>query len=83
MTQDSHVDESIALFSMRKTKRAVGILSMLLAAIMFTVSIVSLYLVTNNTTRLGLICAFTVMLAAILQLLTNASRTELFACTAA
>ncbi|PMD37545.1 hypothetical protein L207DRAFT_636226 [Hyaloscypha variabilis F] len=80
---DSHVDESIALFSMRKTKRAVGILSMLLAAIMFTVSIVSLYLVTNNTTRLGLICAFTVMLAAILQLLTNASRTELFACTAA
>jgi hypothetical protein len=56
---------------------------MLLAAIMFTVSIVSLYLVTNNTTRLGLICAFTVMLAAILQLLTNASRTELFACTAA
>ncbi|KAE9364413.1 hypothetical protein N431DRAFT_519815 [Stipitochalara longipes BDJ] len=80
---DSHVDESLALFSMRKTKKTVGILSMLLAAIMFTVSIVSLYLVTNNTTRLGLICAFTVLLAAILQLLTNASRTELFACTAA
>lgn len=68
---------------MRKSKKAIAVLNMVLAAAMFTVSIVTLYSVTTDNTRLGLMCTFIIVLAAVLQFLTNASRTELFAATAA
>lgn len=80
---DTHVDESIALFSMRKINRAVTIISMALAVVLLIVSIVTLYLVTNNNIRLALICVFTVVFAGSVHLLTNAKRAELFASTAA
>ncbi|KAE9375349.1 hypothetical protein N431DRAFT_402786 [Stipitochalara longipes BDJ] len=80
---DLHVDESIALFSMRKINRAVTIISMVLAVVLLIVSIVTLYVVTNNNVRLALICVFTVVFAGSIHLLTNAKRAELFASTAA
>jgi hypothetical protein len=83
LIKDTHVDESIALFSMRKINRAVAIISMVLAVVLLIVSIVTLYLVTNNNTRLALICVFTVVFAGSVHLLTNAKRAELFASTAA
>ncbi|KAH7372101.1 hypothetical protein BKA64DRAFT_262832 [Cadophora sp. MPI-SDFR-AT-0126] len=79
----SDVDESIAIYSMRKVNRAVAVLSMVLAAVILIITIVTLYLVTNNNVRLGLICAFTVGFALSIHLLTNARRAELFAATAA
>ncbi|KAH9209295.1 hypothetical protein DL95DRAFT_466970 [Leptodontidium sp. 2 PMI_412] len=79
----SDVDESIAIYSMRKVNRAVAAISMILAALILIVTIVTLYLVTNNHVRLGLICAFTVGFALSIHLLTNARRAELFAATAA
>jgi hypothetical protein len=81
--KDSHVDDSIALFSMKKVNRAVAILSMVIAAVLLIVSIVTLYVVTNNNVRLGLICGFTILFALSIHLLTNARRAELFASTAA
>jgi uncharacterized membrane protein YgdD (TMEM256/DUF423 family) len=83
LIKDTHVDESIALFSMRKINRAVTIISMVLAVVLLIVSIVTLYLVTNNNIRLALICVFTVVFAGSVHLLTNAKRAELFASTAA
>jgi hypothetical protein len=68
---------------MRKINRAVAILSMLLAAILLIVSIVTLYVVTNNNIPLGLICTFTIVFAGSIHLLTNARRAEIFASTAA
>ena len=56
---------------------------MILAAVLLIVSIVTLYLVTNNNVRLALICVFTVVFAGSVHLLTNAKRAELFASTAA
>ncbi|KAG4436919.1 hypothetical protein IFR05_007607 [Cadophora sp. M221] len=79
----SDVDESIALYSMRKVNRAVAILSMILAALILIITIVTLYLVTSSNVRLGLICVFTVGFALSVHLLTNARRAELFAATAA
>jgi len=81
--KDSHVDDSIALFSMKKINRAVATLSMIIAAVLLIVSIVTLYVVTNNNVRLGLICGFTILFALSIHLLTNARRAELFASTAA
>jgi hypothetical protein len=81
--KDSHVDDSIALFSMKKINRAVATLSMIIAAVLLIVSIVTLYVVTNNNVRLGLICSFTILFALSIHLLTNARRAELFASTAA
>ncbi|RFU33049.1 hypothetical protein B7463_g3287, partial [Scytalidium lignicola] len=72
-----------ALLSMRKINRAVATLSMLLAAVLLIVSIITLYLVTNNNVRLGLVCGFTILFAGSVRLLTNARRAELFASTAA
>lgn len=68
---------------MRKINRAVVILSMIIAVILLLVSIITLYFVTNNNTRLGLICGFTILFALSIHLLTNARRAELFASTAA
>ncbi len=77
------MDESIAIYSMRKVNRAVAIISMVIAAILLVVSIVVLYFVTNSDARLGLISAFTILFALSIHLLTNAQRGELFASAAA
>jgi hypothetical protein len=82
-SQDSRVDESITLFSMKKMKRAAAVLSMFTAVVLLIVSIVTLYVVSDPNVRLGLICVFTIVFAASIHLLTNARRTELFASTAA
>lgn len=68
---------------MRKTNRAVVILSMIIAITLLLVSIVTLYFVTNNNARLGFICAFTILFALSIHLMKNARRAELFAPTAA
>lgn len=68
---------------MRKINRAVAIISMVLAMILLIVSIVTLYLVTDNNVKLALVCVFTVVFAGSVHLLTNAKRAELFASTAA
>lgn len=77
------MDESIAIYSMRKVNSSVRVMSMALAAFILIITIVTLYLVTNRNVRLGLICAFTVGFALSIHLLTNARRAELFAATAA
>jgi hypothetical protein len=79
----SHVDESIAIFSLRKVNRAVAALSMVIAALLLLGAIIALYLVTSNKLKLGLICLFTIAFALTINLLTNARRAELFASTAA
>jgi hypothetical protein len=68
---------------MRKVNHAVKILSMIISTILMIVSIVTLYVVTNNNVRLGLICAFTILFAFSIYVSTNARRAELFASTAA
>jgi hypothetical protein len=68
---------------MKKINRAVAIMSMIIAAVLLIVSIVTLYVVTNNNVRLGLIGGFTTIFALSIHLLTNARRAELFASTAA
>lgn len=77
------MDESTGLYSTRKMNRAVSILSIVVATILFITTIVTLYLVTNEKIRLGLICSFTIAFALSVELLTNARRAELFASTAA
>jgi hypothetical protein len=47
------------------------------------ISIVTLYVVTNNHVRLGLICIFTILFAFSIHIATSAGRAELFASTAA
>jgi len=56
---------------MRKINRAVAIISMVLAAILLIVSVVTFYLVTNSNVRLGLICAFTVTFAVSVHLFSS------------
>jgi hypothetical protein len=81
--QDSHVDDSITIFSKGKMNRAASLLSVVIASILLIVSIVALYIVQNQKLRLGLICVFTVIFAASIDLLTNARRVEIFVSTAA
>ena len=61
----------------------VAVLSMLVAAVLLIVSIVALYVVTNNNVRLGLVCLFTTLFAVTVNTMSNARRAELFASTAA
>lgn len=68
---------------MRKVNRAVAVMSMVLVALILIITMVTLYLVTTDNVRLGLICAFTVGFALSIHLLTNARGAELFAATAA
>lgn len=77
------MDESIAIYSMRKVNRAAKNLSMVIASLLLIVTIVTLYLVKSSNVRLGLICAFTLVFALSIHLLTNARRAELFVATAA
>lgn len=80
---DFHVDESIAIFSLRKINPAVAGLSMVIAALLLLGAIIALHLVTSNNLNLGLISLFTIAFALTIHLLTTARRAELFASTAA
>jgi uncharacterized membrane protein YjjB (DUF3815 family) len=68
---------------MKKFDRAVAVLSILVAAVLLISSIVTLYIVTNNNIRLGLVCLFTALFAVTVNMMSNARRAELFASTAA
>jgi hypothetical protein len=46
-------------------------------------SIITLYFVRDMSVRLGIVCGFTVVFAAVLRLSTRARRAEVFAITAA
>jgi len=83
VAKDSHVDESIAFFSMEKFNRAAAMLNSVVATVLLIVSIVVLYVVSRDSVRLGLICFFTVLFAVSVKTLTNARRAEVFASTAA
>ncbi|KAH6666047.1 hypothetical protein B0J14DRAFT_205829 [Halenospora varia] len=80
---ESHINNSIAHFSMRKINRAAAILNMLIAAVLLLGAIILLYFITDSHIRIGIICIFTVAFALSIYLLTNARRTEVFASTAA
>jgi len=78
-----HVDDSIALSSLKKMNRVLSILGMMITAIVLLGGIVTLYFVTSNHARIVLICVFTVLFSLSVQMLTNARRAELFASSAA
>ncbi|KAJ5578024.1 uncharacterized protein N7459_006988 [Penicillium hispanicum] len=61
----------------------VAIISMLCAAGLLAVAIVSLYLVSNPTAKLGMVVAYTIIFALSIALLTNASRAEIYGASAA
>lgn len=63
--------------------RTAHTLSSALSSLLPTISIFALYYVKNMPARLGLIMAFTTMFAAILELVSNARRAEVFAITTA
>lgn len=63
--------------------RIVGVIAVLVAAGFLIGAIVSLYFVGRMGPRLGIVAAFTVGFAAVVGLLTNAKRVEIFAATAA
>lgn len=58
-------------------------LSTMLATLLLVGAILVLYKVSNNDLRLGLIALFTIIFAASVGLLTNASMAEVFGATAA
>lgn len=61
----------------------ISYLSTMLATLLLVGAILVLYKVSNNDLRLGLIALFTVIFAASVGLLTNASMAEVFGATAA
>lgn len=64
-------------------QKVVTVLSIIGAALLLEVAIVTLYIVTNDHIRFGLIAVFTSVFAAALSLLSNARRVEMFGATAA
>ena len=70
-------------FPAKRVACIVSILSILMSVILLVGAMVSLYEVTSERARLGLVAAFTVLFAASIGLLTNAKRTEIFTATAA
>jgi hypothetical protein len=63
--------------------RTVAAISILCAAVLLAVAIVSLYIVNNPTAKLGMVAAYTVLFALSIALLTNARRAEIYGATAA
>jgi len=81
--QGGPVDKSISHFPMKRLNRAIEMISTAIAAILLIGGILPLYLVTNAKLKLGLIGLFTVSFALCIHGLTNATKAELFASTAA
>lgn len=73
----------IGRFNEKFISIAVAVISILVAAILLIGSITSLYLVTNDTAKLGIVAACTAAFALSVGLMTNARRAEIFAATAA
>lgn len=61
----------------------VAAISILFAAILLVVAIISLYVVNDPTTKLGLVVAYTFVFALSIALLTNARRVEIYGAAAA
>ncbi|KAF2496386.1 hypothetical protein BU16DRAFT_509404 [Lophium mytilinum] len=81
--QDRPADGLTAYVSETKVTIFVTILSTIMSAILLVGAIVSLYIVTSQKARLGMIGGFTVLFAVTLVLLTNARRAEVFGASAA
>ncbi|KAL2208412.1 hypothetical protein CC79DRAFT_1395407 [Sarocladium strictum] len=73
----------IGRYNERSISIAVGMITIIVAAILLVGSITSLYLVQNDAYRLGMVAAFTAAFAMCIGLLTTARRAEVFAATAA
>ncbi|KAL8952336.1 MAG: hypothetical protein Q9222_001747 [Ikaeria aurantiellina] len=78
-------DSDIFYFPARRVQRAGAVISIILSAILLIGAIVCLVKVERQNTdlRVGLIVLFTCIFAAVVGLLTNARRAEIFAATAA
>ncbi|RFU75426.1 hypothetical protein TARUN_6820 [Trichoderma arundinaceum] len=73
----------IGRFNEKSISIATAVISILVAAVLLVGSITSLYFITNNGAKLGMIAAFTALFALSIGLMTNAKRAEIFASTAA
>ena len=62
--------------------QTVAAISILCAAVLLAVAIVSLYIVNNPTAKLGMVAAYTVLFALSIALLTNARRVEIYGAAA-
>lgn len=71
------------IYKGRHITRIVSMISILFAAVLLVAAIISLYVVDNPTTKLGLVVAFTFIFALSIALLTNARRAEIFGSVAA
>lgn len=81
--QTSTPDGRTTYTSEAAISRFAAILSTLLAAVLLFGAIISLYVVKSEKALLGMLSAWTVLFAACVGLLTNASRNQIFAATAA
>ncbi|KAJ5286835.1 hypothetical protein N7478_002521 [Penicillium angulare] len=63
--------------------RIVAAMSILFSAVLLVVAIISLYVIDNPTTKLGLVVAYTFIFALSIALLTSAKRAEIFGAAAA
>lgn len=73
----------LTYYSEGAVQNFVTLLSIVGATALFEVAIVALYLVKSDSARFGLIAAFVLLFAAAVSFLSNASRSEMFAATAA
>jgi hypothetical protein len=71
------------IYPARHIKLTVSTSSTILAAVLLIGAIISLYFVTGQEARLGLIAMYTVLFAASIAMLSNAKEAEVFAATAA
>lgn len=81
--QTSTPDGRTTYISEAAISRFIAILSTILAAVLLFGAIVSLYIVKSEKALLGMLSAWTVLIAACVGLLTNARRDQVFAATAA
>ncbi|PHH87375.1 hypothetical protein CDD83_8962 [Cordyceps sp. RAO-2017] len=80
-SRDGH--HLIGRFNEQSISVAVGVITILVAAVLLVGSIISLYFVSSNAAKLGMVAAFTAAFALSVGLTTNGSRAEIFAATAA
>ncbi|KAF5005890.1 hypothetical protein FDECE_7703 [Fusarium decemcellulare] len=73
----------ISRFEERSITIAVALINIIVAISLLVGSITSLYFVTSPAAILGMICAFTIVFALSVGLMTNAKRAEIFAASAA
>ena len=73
----------LTYYSEGAVQKFVTVLSIIGATILLEVAIVVLYLVKSDHTRFGLVAVFVSLFAAAVSFLSNASRAEMFAATAA